>query len=252
MMMESHEITTNIEAVLYTTGKYMALNEIAAASGLAEKAVESAIIKLKEKYAGTDGALEIQEHGGRYKLNIKKKYGFIASKLAGEAEFDGPTIKTLAVIAYKSPIIQSEIIGIRGNKAYEHISLLKEDGLITSERHGRSRLLKLSNKFFEYFDVAEKEVKENLKDMEGEVRKNVAWKMGTTPEHLERLENSLAETKDDDKTEENNASQTEEPSGEEESGIVAESSENSEETGENKREKHVYDDKGRVIGVLGD
>tara|TARA_Y100000310_G_C20613770_1_gene779468 strand:+ start:151 stop:846 length:696 start_codon:yes stop_codon:yes gene_type:complete len=229
--METNEQITNVEAVLYTTGKYMAPNEIAEGCGLDEKKVIDSIEKLKEKYSGGDGALEIQEHNGRYKLNIKKRYGFIASKLAGEAELDGPTIKTLAVIAYKSPIIQSDIIGIRGNKAYEHISLLKDDGLITSERQGRSRLLKLSNKFFEYFDVAEKEVKEKLEDMEGDVRKNVAWKMGTTPEHLEQLEDSLAKIKEESKEKE--IAETNEATEEQSSDSTEKSDEKTEKSNEN-------------------
>lgn len=223
--------TKHVEAVLYTTGKYMSIEEIAEACGLENvDVVMSAIRDLREQYEKSAGALEIQEHEGRFKLNTKKKYGFIASKLAGEAEFDGPTIKTLAVIAYKSPIIQSEIIGIRGNKAYDHISQLKDDGLVSSERYGRSRMLKLTNKFFEYFDVAEKEVKDKFSDVEGDVRQNVAWKMGTTPEHLEKTEGEVEEKKKRDS----------------ENGVLSE--ENSSERGENT----VYDDNGKIIGVLGD
>ena len=180
---------SHVEAVLYTTGKYMGLKEIADACGVGSVGVvKEAIEKLREQYATKEsGALEIQEHEGKFKLNIKKKYGFIASRLSGESEFDGPTMKTLAIIAYKSPVLQSDIIKIRGNKAYDHISQLKGDGLINAEKLGRTRMIKLSHKFFEYFDIAETEVKEKFENLEEDVRKNVAWKMGTTPEHLEAL-----------------------------------------------------------------
>lgn len=192
-MESTTEEMSHVEAVLYTTGKYMNLQEIADACGIGSVGlIKEAIEKLKEQYITKEsGALEIQENEGKFKLNIKKKYGFIASRLSGEAEFDGPTMKTLAVIAYKSPVEQSEIIHIRGNKAYDHISQLKEDGLLSAEKSGRTRSLKLTSKFFEYFDVAEKEVKEKFQDMEESVRKNVAWKMGTTPEHIEQLAKSI-------------------------------------------------------------
>jgi len=236
--MNQEEINTHVEAVLYTTGKYMTLEDISEACGIEDvKIVSSSIENLKKKYATGDGALEIQEQNDRFKLNIKKRYGFIASKLSGEAEFDGPTIKTLAVVAYKSPVMQSEIIKIRGNKSYDHLSQLKSDGLITSEKCGRSRMLKLSNKFFEYFDVAEKEVKDKLENIDGDVRKNVAWKMGTTAEHLANLEKSIEE-------------QTKEVLKEEE---IKEDENNSSENKEDEPEdKNVYDDKGKIIGVLGD
>ena len=98
-------------------------------------------------------------------------------------------------------------------------------------------MLKLSNKFFEYFDVAEKEVKDKLENIDGDVRKNVAWKMGTTPEHLANLEKSIEE-------------QTKEVLKEEE---IKEDENNSSENKEDEPEdKNVYDDKGKIIGVLGD
>ncbi len=204
---------SHIEAVLYTTGKYMTLQEIADACGIGSVGiVKEALEKLRVQYGQSNGALEIQEHEGKSKLNIKKKYGFIASRLSGEAELDGPTMKTLAVIAYKSPVMQSEIIKIRGNKAYEHISQLREDGLLVSEKTGRTKELKLSHKFFEYFDVAEKEIKDKFIDMEESVRKNVAWKMGTTPEHIEETLKALDQKEKkkeiiEIKTEENNTSE---------------------------------------------
>jgi len=189
---ENMDEVKHVEAVLYTTGKYMSVQEIANACGIGSVGiVNEAILKLKEIYSKGDGALEIQEHEGKFKLNIKKKYGFLASRLSGEAEFDGPTMKTLAIIAYKSPVLQSDIIKIRGNKAYDHISQLKDDGLINAEKTGRTRTIRLTHKFFEYFDIAETEVKEKFENLEGDVRKNVAWKMGTTPEHIEALENNL-------------------------------------------------------------
>tara|TARA_Y100000310_G_scaffold344773_1_gene459389 strand:- start:2811 stop:3449 length:639 start_codon:yes stop_codon:yes gene_type:complete len=185
-----------VEAVLYTTGKYMTVSEIAEACSIGSvDIVKDSIAELKKEYSSKDGALEIQEYEGMYKLNIKGEYNFIAKNLSGEGEFDGPTLKTLAVIAYKSPVFQSEIIHIRGNKAYEHISKLKEEGLVSSEKSGRTRLLKLTPKFFEYFDVGEREVKEKFEDIEGDVRKNVAWKMGKTPEQVEELKESLDENR---------------------------------------------------------
>ncbi len=240
----------HVEAVLYTTGKYMSVEEISEACSISEvNKVQGALDGLRKDYLEKDSALEIQEYEGRFKLNTKKKFGFIASKLSGEAEFDGPTVKTLAVIAYKSPVIQSEIIGIRGNKAYDHISQLKDDGLVSAERSGRSRLLKLTNKFFEYFDVAEREVKEKFSDLEGDVRKNVAWKMGTTPEHIEKTEESVVKNPEE-AAQEDSDEPVQETS---EISIVEETSQpDSSAEEESEEEKLVYDDKGKVIGVLGD
>ena len=110
------------------------------------------------------GLVIVQEEN-KWKLNIKKEYGELATKLIGSSEFDNPTTKTLAVIAYKQPVLQSAIIKIRGNKAYDHVKVLLERELITSEKHGRTRLLKLTHKFYDYFDTAEEKVKEMFKSV---------------------------------------------------------------------------------------
>jgi len=77
----------------------------------------------------------------------------VTEKLLTDAELDKPTQETLAIIAYKQPMFQSDVIKIRGNSAYDHIKVLKEHDFVTSEKSGRTRVLKLAPKFFEYFDV---------------------------------------------------------------------------------------------------
>ena len=197
--MDENSDRRKIEAVLYTTGKFMTIEEISEACGIGSVGyVKGELEGLMKEYGDKSSALEIQEYEGRFKLNIRKEYGFLANKLLGEGDFDAPTIKTLAVIAYKSPVMQSEIIKIRGNKAYDHVGQLKNDGLVTAEKSGRTRILKLTPKFFEYFDVSEKEVKDSFEGVDENIKKNVAWKMGTTPEHVEMLEQQIMKKKEEE------------------------------------------------------
>ena len=115
---------------------------------------------------------------------------------------DGPTTKTLAVIAYKAPVLQAEIIHIRGNKAYDHIQQLKENGLIVSEPKGRSRLIKLTPQFYDYFDTAEPEVKKQFEELEKKLRSgdDVSEKSDVKEENTEKIE----EAQVDDSEEDNN------------------------------------------------
>jgi len=156
-----------VEAVLFTTGKFMSIEEIAKSVEIDNlKEIKRILESLEKEYHGRDSALTIQSHEDRYKLNIKKEYGYLANKLVATAEMEGPTVKTLALIAFKNPTLQAEIIKTRGNKAYDHITVLKEQGLITAEKHGRTRLLKLTPQFYEYFDTAAREVKDKFKEIE--------------------------------------------------------------------------------------
>ena len=69
-------------------------------------------------------------------------------------------------LSLKNPVLQSEIIKMRGNGAYDHIKALKEQEFITSERKGRTRVLKLTSKFFDYFDLVENEIKLKFAELE--------------------------------------------------------------------------------------
>lgn len=152
-----------IEAILYTLGKFVTIEELAKLASTNPNKVKKILDQLKQEYTKRETALTIQELDNKVKLNIKKEFGHITNKLLSDKELDNPTTKTLAMIAYKSPVKQSDIIKIRGNKAYDHVKSLKESGLISSEKLGRTRLLKLTPHFYDYFDIAKKELKEKLK-----------------------------------------------------------------------------------------
>ncbi|MBI2663383.1 SMC-Scp complex subunit ScpB [Candidatus Woesearchaeota archaeon] len=156
-----------IEAMLFTTGRFMDMEEISKLCSIGSVGiVKDALNGLINDYNTRDSSLEIIEENGKFKLNIKKTYNYLTTSLLTDSEFDAPTTKTLAIIAYKNPVLQSEIIDIRGNKAYDHIKLLKDNGFITSEKKGRTRLLKLTSKFFDYFDIIENELKSKFTDLE--------------------------------------------------------------------------------------
>ncbi|MCG2718460.1 MAG: SMC-Scp complex subunit ScpB [Nanoarchaeota archaeon] len=155
-----------IEVILFTTGKFMGLQEIADFCGIGSVGtVKELLEQLKKDYEEKQGPLSIFEEKGKYKLTIRKQYNYLTTKLLDVTEMDKPTQGTLAIIAYKQPAIQAEVIKIRGNKAYDHISSLKELSFVTSEKYGRTRLIKLTQKFFDYFDLVEDHLKEKFSNM---------------------------------------------------------------------------------------
>ena len=156
------DLKKQIEAILFTTGRFMSTIEIAKHLNSNETEIIEALKQLEKDYSEKDSALILQTQDNLFKLNIKKEFGFLINKLLEQKEVDSPTTKTLAVIAYKSPVKQSEIIKIRGNKAYDHIQKLKDSGLVSTEKSGRTNLIKLTRHFYDYFDISEKEVKEQL------------------------------------------------------------------------------------------
>jgi segregation and condensation protein B len=162
--MDNTELKHKIEAVLFTLGKFISLEDLSKYCEVGSiGVVKEALEQLKKDYENRTCAMEIQEVEGKFKLNIKKEFGYLTNRLLANREMDNPTTKTLAIIAYKQPVTQSEVIKIRGNKAYDHIKYLRESNLISAEKKGRTRLLKVTGNFYEYFDIMENEARDKIK-----------------------------------------------------------------------------------------
>jgi len=161
------DIKNKVEAVLFTVGRYVDLDELSQLTGIASKGTLSDALKgLIEDYKNKESSLEVVTDGDKYKLNIRKEYLYLTTQLLDQTEFDKPTQETLALVAYRQPCLQADIIKTRGNTAYDHIKKLKEMEFVISEKSGRTRLLKTTPKFYDYFDVVGEELKQKFEENE--------------------------------------------------------------------------------------
>jgi segregation and condensation protein B len=152
---KSQDYKNMIEALLFASGRLMSIDTLIAITGASGKQVlVSNIEKLKKEYETRNSPLMIVEEKDGWKLTVREGYLPLVRKIVSETELPKTILETLAMIAWKSPVLQSEIIDIRHNKAYDHIAELEELGFIKKEKKGRSFVLKLAEKFYEYFDVS--------------------------------------------------------------------------------------------------
>ena len=167
------ELSKIIEAILFTSGKYVSIRTLTKLTSHSAYRVKKAIEILKKKHnLNENSSLEIIEDGEFYKLTIKSHYLKYAKNMADEIELPKAVLDTLALIAWLSPVKQTRIIEARGNKAYEHIKYLKQRGFISKEREGRTYRLRLTRKFYDYFEVDHSKIKEvlNKKAKEAQIR----------------------------------------------------------------------------------
>lgn len=148
-----------VEAVLFSLGKEVSLEKLAGLCSLEKEEVRKIMEELKGEYGQRDHSFSISQRGEIYKLTVKDEFLPIVNKLAEGTDLDRALMETLAVIAWKYPVTQSEVIKLRHNKAYEHIKRLMELDFVEKEKTGRTFKLKLTKKFFEYFDLPSEEAK---------------------------------------------------------------------------------------------
>lgn len=117
--------------------------------------ISTALMELKKDYQERSTSIEIIEKEGIWRMNVKPEFTpFIKEFLP--CEFPKSIMETLAVIAWKSPVEQSKVIRIRGNKAYDHIKMLMEEGLVNQTPKGKTYSLSVTKKFYDHFDLGEK------------------------------------------------------------------------------------------------
>jgi segregation and condensation protein B len=145
---------TKIEAILYLKGKPLSIGEIAEYAACDRATVEEGIIELMDNYARRDSALEVVETTDGYSLQLRTDFQDLVQTLI-PVELGLGALRTLAAIALNSPILQSDLINLRGSGVYQHVPELVELGFVRKRRDNESRSysLQVTPKFHQYFQI---------------------------------------------------------------------------------------------------
>src|SRR3989344_1601409 len=152
-----------VEAVLFAVGRDIPVEEVARLCKLQEDRTQSILEELRNEYHSNTSALVLQHKGKFWKFTVKDAYVPLVTSLVQHTDIDKGVMETLAVIAWKYPIIQADLVKIRHNKAYDHLKLLEEREFVAKEKYGRTFRIKLTPKFFDYFDLPSQDAKEAFK-----------------------------------------------------------------------------------------
>ena len=147
-------LPARLEAILYLKGKPLTLGDLAEIAAVPREEAELALITLMADYAHRDTALEIRQEGQRYGLQLRDSLGDLVQSLL-PVDLSTAALRTLATIALKKRILQSDLVELRGSGAYDHIKELLAQNFIERKRQseGRSFWLSLSEKFHRTFAV---------------------------------------------------------------------------------------------------
>jgi segregation and condensation protein B len=150
-----------VEAFLFsarhplTTARLVELTDRSSA-----KSVRQAVATLNQTYEQTGRAFRIEQVAGGYQMLTLPQFGDHLKRLhqnEADAKLTKAALETLAIIAYKQPILRADLEAIRGVASGETIRSLMEKHLVKiagrAELPGRPILYGTTKRFLELFGL---------------------------------------------------------------------------------------------------
>ncbi|BBO17041.1 segregation and condensation complex subunit ScpB [Candidatus Brocadia pituitae] len=157
----TEEIKPIVESLIFAAGEPIPLRKLTdLIEGVDGAQIQEAIAQLRSDYDVQGRSFQIEEIAGGYQFFTKPEYYEWIAKLrkkSGETKLSQAALETLAIIAYKQPILRANLESIRGVQSGQLIRLLMEKDLVKvvgrDESLGHPLLYGTTKKFLEYFGL---------------------------------------------------------------------------------------------------
>lgn len=199
--MEKVVLKSILEALIFASEEPIglaALTGVLEEKGVTKNEIQSALQEMMQEYNEGDGrGLLLREVGGAYQFVTKPSLAELVQKLdvAKPKTLSQPALETLAIVAYRQPLVRSEIEQIRGVDSGGVLKTLLERGLIKivgrKEEAGQPLIYGTTPAFLELFHLANLEELPSMKEVEQIVEESQRVKAlpeETGVEEMERME----------------------------------------------------------------
>ena len=153
--------TAHLEAVLFLAREPLNTRKLAGLAHLADGTEARTLIRrLNRFYDETGSAFAAQELAGGFQLMSRPKFAVWLRRLyrwGVEIRLSGPALETLAVVAYRQPVMRAEIEAIRGVDCGEILRQLMDRNLVRitgrAAELGRPYLYATTKRFLQVFGL---------------------------------------------------------------------------------------------------
>ncbi|MBM4053063.1 MAG: SMC-Scp complex subunit ScpB [Planctomycetes bacterium] len=161
------EIKSIVEALLFTADEPLSVKKICTiVDDTDANLIKDAITLLQNDYDQQARSFQIEEIAGGFQIYTRPEYHEWISKLrkkTSETKLSQASLETLAIIAYKQPVLRADVESIRGVQSGQIIRLLMEKNLVKvvgrDESLGHPLLYGTTKQFLEHFGL------KNIKDL---------------------------------------------------------------------------------------
>lgn len=158
--MDNKEIKSIIEGLLFTWGDPLDIKDLAGVLDIGIKDLEQIIKELIDDLDFNRRGLRIIRFNNSYQIGTRPEHFDWIKKLNNKKNtknLSNASLETLSIIAYRQPIIKSDIEAIRGVRSDRAIETLVDRKLITEvgrlEKTGRPILYGTTEDFLKYFGL---------------------------------------------------------------------------------------------------
>ena len=191
-----------IEALLFTMGRSVGIDEMATALHAGRKIAENAVERLIARYEAQHGGIVIKRLEKRYQMAAAADCypGLIrVAKQPKKPVLTDVVMETLSIIAYKQPVTKAEIERIRGVSSDHAVNRLVEYGLAYEvgrlNAPGRPALFATTEEFLRRFGVSSlQELPDLNPETEAEIQKEVQDEVVDIMGHAEAVDGTTEET----------------------------------------------------------
>ena len=154
-----------VEALIFANGEPLELSQIISLTRATADEVQLALKLIGERFAGLESGLVLARIGSGYQFRTKPTCAPVLRLLRQERprRLSAAALETLSIVAYRQPIVKSDIEQIRGVDATPTIKTLLDRGLIKIIGHqatvGQPALYATSDDFLKIFGL------QSLKDL---------------------------------------------------------------------------------------
>ncbi|NPU85041.1 MAG: SMC-Scp complex subunit ScpB [Syntrophaceae bacterium] len=148
-----------VEALLFAAENPISLDRLREVLDMPKEAVQAAVLDLQREYQERRGGFTLEEVAGGFQFRTLPEYSTAIRKLKGRgpSSLTPAALETLAVVAYRQPIVKADIDRIRGVDAGGTLKGLVEKKLVRivgrKDVPGKPILYGTTRRFLEIFDL---------------------------------------------------------------------------------------------------
>ena len=148
-----NELKGRVEAILFLSDKPRGADSIAKQANADIDLVRQVLAELVQEHEERQGGIIIDCSNG-YCMQIADRYEDLTEDILPIA-LRTAALRTLSTIALKEPMMQKDLVTIRGGGVYEHVKELVEMGLVKKTKDRHQNILHTTKFFSENFKLSQ-------------------------------------------------------------------------------------------------